>query len=177
MTAYYAAIAAGILIKEDVEDKGVSKISSALYMAAALLVLSASAAASVVINEVELNPPEGGVDWIEIYNSDDQSVDISSWIAEITDGSWTGQFEAVPAGTMLPARGFYVFNGQDTWTHEDGGYATLYSASGEILDKTANRVDSMNNDFTYGRSPDGYDTDKDADWGLRSATKGESNIR
>lgn len=148
-----------------------------LSMAAALLALLAGPAASVVINEMELNPPEGDIDWIEIYNPDNQSVDISSWTAEITDGSWTGSFEAVPAGTILPPGGYYVFNGQATWDHDDGGYATLYSASGEIMDRTAKRLDGMNNDFTYGRSPDGYDTNKDADWGLRSATKGESNIR
>ncbi|HQE96736.1 MAG TPA: lamin tail domain-containing protein [Methanothrix sp.] len=146
-------------------------------IAAALLALLAGPAASVVINEMELNPPDGDVDWIEIYNPDNQSVDISSWTAEITDGSWTGQFESVPAGTILPPQGFYVFNGLEGWAHDDGGYASLYSASGEILDKTAKRLDGMNNDFTYGRSPDGYDTDKDADWGLRSATKGSSNIR
>jgi len=155
----------------------VSGTALMLSMAAALLALLAGPAASVVINEMELNPPEGDVDWIEIYNPDNQSVDISSWTAEITDGSWTGSFEAVPAGTILPPGGYYVFNGQATWDHDDGGYATLYSASGEIMDRTAKRLDGMNNDFTYGRSPDGYDTNKDADWGLRSATKGESNIR
>ena len=84
----------------------------AQYFAAAFMVLSLSAAASVVINEMELNPPEGGVDWIEIYNPDNESVDISGWTAEITDGSWVGKFPAVPAGTILPAQGFYVFNGQ-----------------------------------------------------------------
>ena len=146
-------------------------------MAASLLVLLAGPAASVVINEMELNPPEGEVDWIEIYNPDNQSVDISSWTAEITDGSWTVLFETVPAGTILPSGGFYVFNGQDTWNHDNGGYAVLYSASGEILDRTANRNDGLDNDFTFGRHPDGYDTNTDGDWGLGSATKGESNIR
>ena len=43
--------------------------SKAVYLAAALLVLSVSSAASVVINEMELNPPENGADWIEIYQS------------------------------------------------------------------------------------------------------------
>jgi hypothetical protein len=72
---------------------------------------------------------------------------------------------------------FYVFNGYSSWNHNDGGYVTLYSASGEEVDKTAYRQDTMNNDFTYGRHPDGYDTNTDGDWGLGSATKGESNIR
>jgi hypothetical protein len=160
-----------------VEETAVRSTSKALYFAAALVVLSISAAASVVLNEMELNPPEGGADWVEIYNPDNESVDISGWTAEITDGSWVGKLSAVPAGTILPAKGFYVFNGQSSWNHNDGGYATLYSASREVVDKTATRQDTMNNDFTYGRHPDGYDTNTDGDWGLGSATKGESNIR
>ncbi len=62
-------------------------ISKASYFAAAMMVLSISAATSVVINEIELNPPECGTDWIEIYNPDNGSVDVSGWTAEITDGS------------------------------------------------------------------------------------------
>jgi len=149
----------------------------AAVLAAALLVLTMSSAASVVINEMELNPPEGGVDWVEIYNPDNEGVDISGWTAEITDGSWVGKLPAVPAGTILPARGFYVYSGLSSWNHNDGGYAALFSASGEEVDKTATRQDTMNNDFTYGRHPDGYDTNTDGDWGLGSATKGKSNVR
>ncbi len=152
-------------------------ISSAFCIASALLVLSASCAASVVINEMELNPPDGGNDWIEIYNSDNESVDISGWTAEMTDGSWIGEFSAAAAGTVLPAGGFYVFDGEAAWNHDDSGYATLYNSEGEEVDRTAEREDGMNNDFTYGRHPDGYDTNTDSDWGLGSATKGESNIR
>lgn len=155
----------------------VKEILVVKYFVAALMLLAISASASVVLNEMELNPPEGGVDWVEIYNPDNESVDISGWTAKITDGSWVGQFPAVPAGTILTGKGFYVFNGQSTWNHNDGGYAILYNAAGEEVDKTANRQDSLDNDFTYGRHPDGYDTNNDGDWGLGSATKGQSNIR
>ena len=147
------------------------------YFAAALLVLSISAAASVVINEMELNPPSGGADWVELYNSGNDSVDISGWTSTITDGSWQGKFPAVPAGTILPPSGFYVLDGQSLWNHDNGGYVTLYSASGETVDKTATRMDNLGNDFTYGRHPDGHDTNTDGDWGLGSATKGSSNVR
>jgi len=164
-----------------VEEAAVGSILKAYHfaavLAAALLVLTMSSAASVVINEMELNPPEGGVDWVEIYNPDNEGVDISGWTAEITDGSWVGKLPAVPAGTILPARGFYVYSGLSSWNHNDGGYAALFSASGEEVDKTATRQDTMNNDFTYGRHPDGYDTNTDGDWGLGSATKGKSNVR
>ncbi|VVB72785.1 Lamin Tail Domain protein [uncultured archaeon] len=153
------------------------KTSNALCFAATVMVLTFSAAASVVLNEMELNPPEGGADWVEIYNSGNDSVDISGWTATITDGSWVGKFPAVSAGTILPSKGFYVFNGQSSWNHDNGGFATLYAASGEEVDRSATRKDDLNNDFTYGRKPDGHDTNADADWGLGSATKGSSNVR
>jgi hypothetical protein len=153
-------------------------ISKAICFAAAMMILSISGVAvSVVVNEMELNPPEGGTDWVEIYNPGNESVDISGWTVTITDNSWVGKFPSVSTGTIIPAQGFYVFNGQPSWNHEFGGYATLTMASGEIADKTATRKDSLGNDFTYGRHPDGYDTNTDGDWGLGSATKGKSNVR
>lgn len=152
-------------------------ISKAAILVAALTIFALSATASVVINEIELNPPEGGAEWIELYNSGNDSVDISGWTATITDGSWKGELSAAPAGTILPAGGFYVLDGQESWNHTDGGYGTLYTASGEEMDKTAIRLDSLGNDFTFGRHPDGFDTNTDGDWGLASATRGASNIR
>ncbi|MDM7939127.1 MAG: lamin tail domain-containing protein [Methanothrix sp.] len=148
-----------------------------LCFAAAVLVLSMASAASVVINEMELNPPEGGADWVELYNSGNDSVDISGWTATITDGSWVGKFPAVPAGTIIAANGFYVLNGQSSWNHDNGGFVTLFNAAGEKMDETATRQDTLNNDFTYGRHPDGRDTNSDGDWGLGYATKGRSNVR
>ena len=73
---------------------------------------------------------------------ENESVDISGWTAEITDGSWVGQASRRSRGNDIAARGFYVLDGQSSWNHNDGGYATLYSASGEEMDKTANRQDS-----------------------------------
>jgi hypothetical protein len=152
--------------------------SNKICFAAAMMIMSISCvAASVVVNEMELNPPEGGTDWVEIYNAGNESVDISGWTVTITDNSWVGKFPPASAETIIPAQGFYVFNGQASWNHENGGYATLTMASGEIVDKTATRKDTLDNDFTYGRHPDGYDTNTDGDWGLGSATKGKSNVR
>ena len=149
------------------------------YLAITLFLLSPlSSSASVIINEVAWM---GGVDsanheWIELYNSGNESVDISGWTATITDGSWRGELSAVPEGTILPAGGFYVMDGQKSWNHTNGGYATLFTASGEEVDRTAFRVDSLGNDFTFGRHPDGYDTNTDSDWGLAAGTRGSSNI-
>ncbi len=149
----------------------------AIYFATTIMVLSTYATASIVINEMEMNPPEGGADWVEIFNSGNDSADISGWTVTVIDNGWVGKFPLVPSGTIIPAKGFYVLDGQSSWNHDNGGYATLYTASGEIVDKSANREDTLNNDFTYGRHPDGYDTNMDGDWGLGSATKGRSNVR
>jgi len=81
----------------------------------------------------------------------------------------------IPKGTIIPAKGFYVAEGNKLWNHNNGGSATLYSDSGEKVDETPYRVDSLNNDFTWGRHPDGYDTNTDGDWGFSYATKGRSN--
>ncbi len=151
--------------------------STTLCFAVAVLVLSMTAAASVVINEMELNPPEGGIEWVELYNSGNDSVDISGWTATITDNGWVGKFPAVPAGTIILPKGFFVLNGSPSWNHENGGFATLYTASGKKVDETATREDTLGNDFTYGRHPDGHDTNTDGDWGLGYATKGASNVR
>jgi hypothetical protein len=143
-----------------------------------LLALStATMASSIVINEVELNPSQGGADWVELFNSGNESVDISGWTATITDGSWVGNFSPVPNGTIIEAGGFFVFNGLTSWNHDNGGYATLYTASKEKVDETPVRQDLMDNDFTYGRHPDGHDTNTDGDWGLGYATKGRTNNR
>ncbi len=147
-----------------------------LYSLIIIAMLSMAAKGAVVINEMELNPPEGGSDWVELYNSGNESVDISGWTATITDGGWVGKM-TVPMGTIIPPKGFYVLNGNPQWNHNDGGFATLYSELGAVVDKTPNRADTLNNDFTWGRHPDGHDTNTDGDWGFGYATKGRPNVR
>ncbi len=151
------------------------KISSiVLYLVLVAIAAIAPITCSVVINEMELNPPEGGPDWVELYNSGNLTVDISGWTITITDGSWIGKI-SVPNGTIIPAGGFYVGEGSQLWHHEDGGFVTLNTDSGVKVDETPYEKDLLNNDFTWGRHPDGYDTNTNGDWGLAYATKGKSN--
>ena len=145
-----------------------------LYLILGMAASAVVASGSIVINEMELNPSQGGADWVELFNSGNQSVDISGWTATITDDGWIGKMP-IPKGTIITAKGFYVAEGNKLWNHNNGGFATLYSDSGEKVDETPYRVDSLNNDFTWGRHPDGYDTNTDGDWGFSYATKGRSN--
>lgn len=138
------------------------------------MAITVASAGNVVVNEMELNPPDGGSDWVELCNSGNNSVDISNWSATITDGGWVGKM-SVPEGTIILPLGFYVLNGNPLWNHDNGGFVTLYSESGAITDKTPTRTDSLHNDFTWGRHPDGHNTNTDGDWGFAYATKGRSN--
>jgi hypothetical protein len=74
-------------------------------VAACTLALTAAAAGSILINEMELNPPEGGTGWVELYNTWNSSVDISGWTAAITEGGWVGKIMA-PEGAMIPPKAF-----------------------------------------------------------------------
>jgi len=136
--------------------------------------IAATSNGSVVVNEMELNPPDSGSNWVELCNSGNVTVDISGWSAVITDGSWVGRMSA-PDGTAIPPDGFYVLNGNPLWNHDNGGFVTLYSESGAAIDKTPDRKDLLNNDFTWGRHPDGHDTKTEGDWGFAYATKGRPN--
>ncbi len=133
------------------------------------------ASADVVINEMEVNPPEGGSHFAELYNSGNESVDISGWTVTITDGGWVGKMQPVPQGTIIPPKGFYVVTGSPQWTHDDGGFGSLYTESGTKVDETPFRQDKLDNDFTWGRHPDGYDTNTDGDFGLGYATRDKPN--
>lgn len=148
--------------------------SLALHCLIFAIAIAAAANSSVVVNEMELNPPDGGSDWVELYNSGNDTVDISGWSATITDGSWVGRM-SVPKGAAIPPDGFYVLNGNPLWNHDNGGFVTLYSESGDAIDKTPDRKDLLNNDFTWGRHPDGHDTNTEGDWGFAYATKGRPN--
>lgn len=62
-------------------------------------------AAAVSINEISL----GSEQFIELYNSSDQPVDLSGWELEITRSGWAPVRAAkLPAGTVIKAKDFLV---------------------------------------------------------------------
>jgi hypothetical protein len=62
---------------------------------------------SVVINEI-LSNPSGGSDWIELYNTTDQAIDLSGWFLS-DDGNDLTKYR-MAEGTSLPAGGYLVFS-------------------------------------------------------------------
>jgi len=128
----------------------------------------------VVINEFELSPPDNGTVWVELYNTGDAAVDLTGWKINIVDKPWQGPISL--KGSIEP-KGFVAFDGQDTWTATGNGTIYLYDASGAEVDKTPQKSDDSQSDFTYGRLPDGKRAGTNADFAFMMASKGRSNVR
>jgi hypothetical protein len=134
---------------------------------------------SVVINEVELNPSGEATEWVELYNSGEDSVDIGFWRVEIVEilppsCRWTGA-EKIPKGTTLSANEFYVVEGDPRWAHGNNGTVSLITYGGVEVDKTHLLSDDGDNDFTWCRYPNGLDTDTRSDWVFIKSTPGAEN--
>lgn len=116
----------------------------------------------IVMNEIYsrgLSPETPDPDWIEIYNNSDVAVDISGFKV-YDNGGQTGAKPklAIPAGTLLAARGFYVVTvdvgGDSGFGISSGGEELWFeNASGNVIDNVI--VPAMNIGQSYGRNPDG----------------------
>ncbi len=128
----------------------------------------------VVINEFELSPPDNDTVWVELYNTGDSAVDLTSWMVNIADEPWEGH---IPLTGSIEPNGFLAVDGQENWIITGNGTVFLYDASGIEADKTSQQSDNSHSDFTYGRLLDGRNTDTRADFGFMMASKGRSNVR
>src|SRR5262249_474309 len=108
---------------------------------------------NVVINEylAHTDPPE--YDYIELYNHANQPVDISGCI--LTDDPTTNKF-VVPAGTILPARGFVYYSETNMNFKLDATGERVYFINPDwsrVLD--AIEFGGQENGVATGRWPDG----------------------
>ena len=99
---------------------------------------------SVVINELLANSPGGDPDWIELYNTTDQAIDLGGWFLSDSEDDLL-KYEIAP-GTTIDPYGYLVFyedlqfgNTNDTGAHEpfalsgNGERVILSSAQEGIL--------------------------------------------
>ncbi|WP_048144483.1 lamin tail domain-containing protein [Methanothrix harundinacea] len=131
----------------------------------------------VVINEVELGPPEGGNEWVELYNNGIEEVDVSRWSVWIVDQSpsWTGVMK-IPQDTVMAPGSFFVAEGDRQWIHNTGtGTVILKTDEGAVVDETPLLSDHSNNFFTNFRHPNGFDSDQRSDWVFGIGTKNAPN--
>jgi len=63
---------------------------------------------SIVINELLANSASGTSDWIELYNTTDQAIEIGGWF--LSDDAANLMKYTIPSGTVLPARGYLVID-------------------------------------------------------------------
>ncbi len=119
----------------------------------------------IIINEIYST---GSPDWVELYNSSDEDVDISGF--KVADGPEA--IYTLPAGTSIPAKGYLVIE-----VDKDILGFSL-SSNGEefyIWDTKDNLVDkiefpALNEGVSYGRASISGDI-----WEIMAASKGTAN--
>ncbi len=77
--------------------------------------LSGTPTENIVINEINYNSPDApnSGDWLELYNPNNQTVDLSNWTLEDEDA---GLF-TIPSGTILPPDSYLVLVEDETDLH------------------------------------------------------------
>jgi len=122
----------------------------------------------VVVNEILASNNSGQVDeagdfedWIELYNNNETDIDLSGFY--LTDNGESLQKWIMPAGTILPAKGYLIIWADEE--QEEGALHTNFklSAGGEAVilsDPLINILDSVvygaqTTDMAYARIPNG----------------------
>lgn len=129
----------------------------------------------VVINEIHPSAQTGGK-WVEIYNLSNNPVAIDNWVVE-RGGGVNGKMiaERAPAGAVIAAKGFYVFeaNGTSSALAQDSGDLPVILWTGTHGRGAA--IDSA----LYGAVPGGKSfsriIDGGADFAIADSTKGMTN--
>jgi len=123
----------------------------------------ANAFLPIVMNELFSRGVPGNLDWIEMYNSNAISVDISGYkIYDAGGQGGTKPKKGFPAGTIIPAKGYFVITVDSTDASGFGLSSTgepvwLENASGNVIDNVALPAVPATTQ-SYGRYPDGGST-------------------
>jgi hypothetical protein len=123
----------------------------------------------VVINEIAWmgTQADANDEWIELYNSTDQAIDLTGWsLVSTTDNS-----PSITLSSTIPAKGFFLLERTDDITVNDITADQIYTGSlvntGEVLvlkDPVGHLVDTANGDG--GAWPAGVNPTDDPDnWG------------
>lgn len=112
-------------------------------------------ASSIVINEV-LPHPSSGSDWIELYNTTSNEVDISGWKIEDT----TGEIKTFADGTKIASTSSFLQVTVSNRLNNEGDTVKLKDNSGTIKDERSYTQDP-GEDVALGRYPDGSSS-----WGV-----------
>lgn len=125
---------------------------------------------TVKLNEIMST---GSPDWLELYNSGSEAVDLAGF--KLTDSSqeWTIDALTIAAGSYVTfdCDDGNIPNVSTNFKISSGGEEiTLYNAAGELIDQVTTPDMSSQTGLTYGREVDGEDN-----WITMGATKGAAN--
>ncbi|NMI83410.1 MAG: lamin tail domain-containing protein [Candidatus Nitrosopelagicus brevis] len=127
----------------------------------------------ILINEVETNPPGSDTsEFVELYNPTSIDIDVSGWTIS---PSATWKAYEIPDGTIISSNSFAAFTHVNFWFKDFGETITLSDTSGNLIDETPLIEDLENNNFSWQRTTDGFDTDSNSDWELKRMTPKSSN--
>jgi len=133
-----------------------------------------SLADHIVINEIEQNPKgkDAGNEWVELYNPTDKAINISGWVLQTTHGT----VEIHHIHEMLIDPGEYlVITFSDQFLDNRDESLILFDENGKEIDRTPIVGDDDNDDKTWQRIPDGYDSDSPSDWSFLASTREKPN--
>jgi len=148
-----------VLKREDVRRE--SKTRPAALSALTLLIfLISSGSGTIFINEVELNPAgddssQEVLEWVELYNSGNEDVDISGWTLITSHGD--KEIVRIPSGSTIEAKGFYAIPDRppkEQWLDNLDESVTLKNSSGVEVDKTPTLSDDLDDNCAWSRYPD-----------------------
>ena len=127
----------------------------------------------ILINEVETNPAGSDTsEFVELYNPTPIDIDVSGWTIS---PSATWKTLEIPDGTIIESNSFVALTHVNFWFKDFGETITLSDTTGNLIDKTPLIEDLENDNFSWQRTTDGFDTDSASDWELKRMTPKSSN--
>lgn len=110
--------------------------------------------AQIVINELLPNPT-GGSDWVELYNTSSQEIDLNDWVLD-DEGTKTNMVEIKEV--TVSAHGFWLF---EVGSRLNKSSDTIYLINNEeVVVDEYNYSTNPGDDVSFGRAPDG------GNWGV-----------
>ena len=130
----------------------------------------------VVINEVDTNPPgddaKSVVEWVELYNPTEKTVDLSGW--KISSSVGQKKTLTLPTSAIIQPGQFLVYSNQILWFSDISEKVVLKDKNGEIVDQSQVVSDKNNDANSWQRKYDGVISDSNQ-WIFRLSSPGSSN--
>jgi hypothetical protein len=134
-------------------------------------VINSSSSPIIKINEFDSDIPgtDDSLEWVELYNPNSFSVNISGWKIYDTLASPALKY-TIPASTWIAAHSYYLASGISSLNNANES-VVLKDALDNIIDQTPFLVDTFDDNRSWQRIPDGSDN-----WQFVNNTKGSANI-